>query len=140
MARVARAKVFAAVVVVAELAEARCARRQQDHPARPGRAGQAWPTGIPPVSRRHGGLQVRAVGDAREGDGPDQRTGTGNGTGTGRSVRLRQSGSLGAVRLRRRGHTSGNPLPRDVACAGLRGAQIAFIGPVNTDAGHRCHT
>jgi hypothetical protein len=53
---------LAAVAVAAELAEAGRARRQQDHPARPG----------PPISRRHGGLQVRAAGDAREGDGPNQ--------------------------------------------------------------------
>jgi hypothetical protein len=50
MVRVARAKVFAAVAVVAELAEAGRGRRQQNHPARP---GLAWPTGIPPVSHRY---------------------------------------------------------------------------------------
>lgn len=79
MARVARAKVFAAVAVVAvvaELAGAGCARRKQDHPARPG------PTG----SRRHGGLQVRAVGDAREGDGPNQLADTGARARAGLSV------------------------------------------------------
>jgi hypothetical protein len=117
---------FAAVAVVAELAEAGRGRRQQDHPAWPG----------PPASHRY--PAVTAASRSGQSVTPAKATarisslaptaGTGTGTGTGRSVRLWQPGSLGAVRLRRRGHTSGNPLPRDVACAGLRGRKSPSSG------------